>query len=350
MKLMPHLLTNLAENPEYFDEVISLIEREFHYSGKHSFVKDFAPLVNPLNFENCFFMIDEINNKVISHLALCPRIMTKNNSEIKVGLIGGIATHKDYRHQGLFKKLMDHALEQNKDSFGLWFLWSELTGLYEKFSFHLAGGVLETGNAVFSENEKPAGFQKTHFSKLSESELSEIKNIYSNFNELYFFTIKREEKDWAVIFEMDSIDLFIKKNELGNIEKYFCVNKGQDLVSIIHEIGCKPEKYVQLINQIKKYRVWLPESELSLSDSKNIFYMSFIKIGNKDLFNLFLNQITNGELTINEISQDQISFTFKDKNHLASLSEFSSYLFGPKPLVEFEKYLLVPYVTGCDSI
>ena len=52
------VLTTLSSNPEYFEEVIRLIEEEFHYSENQSFEMDFSPLVDPLNFENCFLYID----------------------------------------------------------------------------------------------------------------------------------------------------------------------------------------------------------------------------------------------------------------------------------------------------
>ena len=56
-------LTTLSENPEYFEEVIKLIEEGFHYSESHHYEKDFAPLVDPLNFENCFIYIDKENSQ-----------------------------------------------------------------------------------------------------------------------------------------------------------------------------------------------------------------------------------------------------------------------------------------------
>ena len=186
------IITDLGKNPEFFDELIALIEKEFHYSANHSYATDFAPLVTPLNYENCFLVIDKESHKLISHIAICPRTMIKNGCLLNVGLIGGIVTDHDHRNKGLFKMLMNHVLENFNDSIGLYILWSDLSGLYEKFSFHMAGGLIESGNGVFQDSDKPSGFQKTSFSKLNESEFGEIIKIYSEFNEKKFFTIKRE--------------------------------------------------------------------------------------------------------------------------------------------------------------
>ncbi len=345
-----YVLTDLGKNPEFYDELINLIEKEFHYSHTHSFAKDFAPLINPLNFENCFIIIDEKSNKLLSHLAICPRTMIKKNKLLNVGLIGGIVTDYDYRKQGLFKTLMNHALSQTEDRCGLYLLWSDLGGLYEKFSFHLAGGLVETGNGVFSDQNKPPGFQKTTYGQLEENDFEDIVKIYTEFNEKYFFTIKREEKDWSIIKDMDSIDLFIKRNENGKIENYFCVNKGRDLANIIHEIGSTPDKYLALVKQIKSYQTWLPESEVSLVESKNVFYTAYMKLGNINILNKFFDEVTNGSLKIKIISDDQVEFIFNSIEHKCSVIDFKNYLFGPKPLQEFEPFLLSPYIAGCDSI
>ena len=105
--------TTLAENPEYFEEVIALIEREFHYSQNSKelhYEKDFALLMDPLNFENCYLYIDKESNTVASHLAVSLRTMVKKNHQLNVALIGGIATVKEHRGKDLFKGLMNYAL------------------------------------------------------------------------------------------------------------------------------------------------------------------------------------------------------------------------------------------------
>ena len=171
-------LTTLSENPEYFEEVITLIEKEFHYNSNQTYAKDFALLMDPLNFDNCYLYVDQESNKVVSHLAVCPRIMVKNNSTINIALIGGIATDASFRGRDLFKNLMNHALNIHSQHCGLFILWSEITGLYEKFSFHLAGGLIETGHAVFSANDRPMGFTKTSFKDLSAKDFDCIQKIF----------------------------------------------------------------------------------------------------------------------------------------------------------------------------
>lgn len=343
-------LTTLSENPEYFEEVISLIEKEFHYKSNQSFARDFALLMDPLNFENCFLYVDPQTNKVVSHLAICPRMMIKNNHTMNVAFIGGIATAVEYRGRDLFKSLMNHALSLHSKDCGLFILWSEITGLYEKFSFHLSGGLIETGHAVFTVNDRPMGFNKTSFKELNAKDFDSIQKIYREFNQKYFFTVVREEKEWSIIKEMDSLDLYTKRNADGVIEQYFCVNKGRDLTNIIHEVGCLPDQYLQLMKSLQKFRTWLPESELSLSSNSDIFFTAFMRLGNFQVLKEFLRAVSENELELYEMTGDLISFRFGTLEHQSSHKDFMQYLFGPRPLKEFEKMLLSPYITGTDSI
>lgn len=345
------VITTLSDNPEYFEEVIRLIEEEFHYSEINHYEKDFAPLVDPLNFENCYLYIDQETNTVASHLAVCQRSIIKNNSELKVALIGGIATHKKFRKKNLFRSLMNHALEHYSDNVGLFILWSDLENLYEKFSFYRTGGLIETGKRIFSLSDRPSGYEKTTFSTLSDKEFNSIVSLYTQFNEKYFFTVKRDQKDWSIIREMDSIDLFIKKNSNNEIEKYFCINKGKDLTGIIHEVSCKgAHDFPLLLKELESFKLWLPESENGRFPNSDIFYTAFVRLGSELLINQFLKEVTNGELRILKRENDLIVFDFKGKEYQATPKDFLQYIFGPKPLLEFESYDLSMYISGVDSV
>ncbi|RPJ76379.1 MAG: GNAT family N-acetyltransferase, partial [Alphaproteobacteria bacterium] len=224
-------LTTLAQNPEYFEEVIGLIEEGFHYNESFHYEKDFAPLVDPLNFENCFLYIDKETNTVAAHLAVCIRTLVKDEIETQVALVGGIVTSKKHRGKKLFGNLMNHALSTYENKVSLYILWSDLEVIYEKFFFYRTGGIIETGKGNLSSSEKPAGYGKTKFASLTEKDFDRVRFLYQTFNEKYFFTLKRGERDWAIIKDMNSIDLYIKKNHLGEIIKYFCINKGRDLTN-----------------------------------------------------------------------------------------------------------------------
>lgn len=351
MNLNNYALTTLSQNPEYFDEVIRLIEEGFRYSEANHYELDFAPLVHPLNFENCFLFIDKETNNVAAHLAVCIRTLVKDNIETKIALIGGIVTSSKHRNKNLFKNLMDNALETFKDQVALFLLWSDLEGLYERFFFYRTGGIIETGKKNLSSSERPRGYEKTKFSQLSDRDLQNVIQLYQSFNEKKFFTIKREEKDWSIIKEMSSIDLYVNRNDLGEIKKYFCVNKGKDLNNIIHEVSClNIAEYRQMIKELGSYKIWLPETEQDILGNAEIFYTVYMRLGDLKMLNEFLGQVSQNQLEVLKISNEQVAFNFQDKTYNTSSKEFLQYLFGPKPLDEFIDYQLSLYIAGADSI
>lgn len=344
------VLTSLADNPEYFEEILALIEEEFHYAENQHYEKDFALLMDPSNFENCYFYLDEQSNTVAAHLAVCPRRAIKKSALLEVALIGAIATRREYRGQNLFRNLLTHALERHQGSTGLFMLWSEITGLYEKFQFHLSGGSLESGAAPFTAESKPAGFARTKFTHLSNDDFERVRHLYSSFNERYFFTMHRSSREWDIIRSMDSIDVFIKRNAENEIIQYFCINKGKDLGNIIHEIGCLADYYLPLTTALRNFKLWLPESEQSLTVSKQIFFTAFMKLGDLTKLNEFLSNVTNDRLKITAINEGNVDFSFDDEKHQCSEKYFLQYVFGPRPLKEFEPFQLSLYVTGTDSV
>jgi hypothetical protein len=344
-----YTISTLAEHPDYYDGVIKLIEEEFHYSVPFSFAIDFAPLVNPHNFENCFIVIDRNSNKVAAHLGTLPRTMIKNNVSMPVMMVGGIVTDKALRGQNLFRALMNHACDLYKEKVALVFLWSDINGLYEKFSFYRAGGILETGKGVITNDKTPKGFIKTTFSKLSPKEFSEIKQIYQSFNEKYFFTLKRDAHDWSIISGMSSIDLYIKKSQEQKIESYFCYAKGRDLTFISHELGTSADNYNELINTLAPLKMWLPETEKKFFIKKEILYSSFVKILNRKLLHNFLYSYTQSDLALLTFEGD-VELSFRGNAFQLDEKDFVEGLFGPSPLEEFESLGLSPYIAGTDSI
>jgi predicted acetyltransferase len=344
-----YIISTLAEQPHYYEDVIKLIESEFLYSKEFSFAVDFAPLINPNNFENCFIVIELNSKKLVSHLGALPKIMTKNKYEITMMMIGGIVTDKNYRGKNLFRALMNHACNLYKEKVSLVFLWSELENIYEKFSFHRAGGIIETGKNVITKDKTPEGFIKTSFSKLSLNEFEQIKKIYQSFNEKYFFTIKRTSQDWSIIREMSSIELYIKKSANNTIESYFCYGKGKDLTCTIHELGTNANNYNEFINLLSPYKTWLPETEKKFFIKNDVLYSSYIKILNRHILHDFLYAYTSSDLAlltfdgVVQLSYQGDTFELEEK-------DFIEGLFGPSPLEEFEFLGLSPYITGTDSI
>lgn len=138
--------------------------------------------------------------------------------------------------------------------------------------------------------------------------------------------------------------------KLAPLSSIFASTKRHDLTNIIHEISCLPDQYLQLMKTLQKYKTWLPESELDISSNKDIFFTAFMRLGNLKILKEFLSDVSHGELQLHDVTGDLITFSFGASEHQSSHKDFLQYLFGPRPLKEFESLVLSPYIPGTDSI
>lgn len=344
-------ITNLAKNPEYFDDVLDLIEREFHYPEDKSFEVDFYPLMNSSNFEHCHVLIDTQDNTVVGHIGVCLRNLQHQNTKSPIALIGGVCVESNYQGMGLFKHLIQHVIQHYQDKVALFLLWSDKSDLYRKMDFYEAGAYFQTGNKDFSSSLIPTTFIHKKLTQLNLSEKDQIKVIYSNFILKKFWSIERTNKDWENIFQMDSVDGFFRYHE-DNITDYFFAHKGHDLQGIIHEFGTKDlNSYPSLLEKISEFKTWLPFQEASsVKDYPEVLYYSaHFKVGNTNLFNLFLNDWSQGKLQVRKID-NLFHFYFDGHPYELTQEQLIQGLFGPNLLEEFSSFGGPIFIAGTDSI
>lgn len=334
--------TNLKESPEYYLSVISLIESEFEYDKNFSFKDDFSAIFRQENHEHVLMLIDEESKQVVSTLSYLPKTLLKNQHLFPVVFIGGIATRKDYTRQGLFRRLMNHVILVNQQKVGLFMLWSNHQGLYEKFHFHLAGGILETDhNSHFSYNE----YTNAELKNLSIEDIQNIKSIYSNEIESKHFAIKRTENDWELFFKHSSTKLFIKRAPENQISSYYLIGKGHDLKEIVHEFAP--------LDQQSAYpeKTWLPEYAIENNQSGQMQYTAYMRLGSQIILEKFINQLApSASLKIKKIQEFNVMFSYQNQNYELSEEDFLHSLFGPNPINEFSNLKLSPYISGLESI
>lgn len=340
-------IKNLKTHPEFRNEIISLIEKEFNYF-EHSFEKDFYLLMNIENAHNCYFLYDEINSKVVCHIAILERNLIKNYIILPVIFIGGIATKDEYKGKGFFRYLMNYIIQEHNNNCALMILWSELQNLYEKFSFYQAGLIIQSGNKIFDKHDD---YQKTKFTELSEKEFNDIKKLYTNSIESDYFTVKRSESEWNKIKKLATVDLYIKK-ENDDVISYFCLNKGRDLQNIIHEFVTIKTKYKKELNSISDYQIWLNEAQGKMLEKNDYekFFCAFFRLANIETLNNFIKSIDSNINISKSINSNYIDLTINDQIYTLDENNFLSSFFGPFPAEELEHLSLTPLISGIDSI
>lgn len=339
-----YIQSTLAHFPDFFEDTIHLIEKEFKYPSHHSFLTDFYPLMGPLNHQNCHILIDQ--NKVIGHIAVKERILTYKGVKTKVALLGAIALNEKYQQQGNFTPFFNRIIEKYSKDNSLLLLWSDLKSLYNRFNFYEAGGVIQTGKKKLLNENLPSSWIKTDFKSLTPSELDEIKNIYQGQDLL---TLERTESDWDQIKEITSASLYIKNNN-SKITSYFIKDKGNDLNNIIHEFASLDNDIITAFQEFSDYQLWLPEKFNNTFNKKDIFYGAFFRVANLNNLSKFLSQLTHNQLSIHNYTNDIIQLKYKNAEFDFTVEDFLTGIFGPNPIKEFSEILPAIYIAGLDSI
>jgi GNAT superfamily N-acetyltransferase len=219
-----HSRNRLVQAQLRSDDPLFSVEREY-------------PIV--LDQSRCAFShcITTNDNVVVAHANLWPRqfISADNNSNIyPVGLIGNVATHKDWQNRGLMRKLFEHlekaALEQGLCAL---ILWSDLHQFYQNLGF----ASLSREYRLHIPRGRAGSSQKELFNINTQS--LGIKDMRQLLDARYKvpLTLERTPEEFLQLLTIPATYLFVKMGQ-NAVERYYVIGKGYDMVNVIHEWGC----------------------------------------------------------------------------------------------------------------
>lgn len=337
--------TNLAQNPELYNETVRLIEKSFNYPPGHSFEDDFYNLLTPINHKHNHILVD--GDKVVAHIGVNLKEVAKDEISCLVAFIGGVAVNEDYRGQGHFKTLFNYVIEKYSENCAFFLLWSDKSELYKKYDFYEFGAVTQLGQKEEDEDYfNSLGFKKTKLKSLKEEEIKKLHKLYKH-NVSGYLAPKRTPRSWDTISNIVTTDLYIQKDN-REITNYFFINKGFDLPGVIHENSFFKDE--PLLEKFKEYKLWLPEKHSTYMESSASLYTGIIKIANTALFSDFIRKIFSNDLLISEVIDNNVEFSFKEEDFTLPLDEFVHFILGPHPAEEFLPYGNWFFIPGLDSI
>lgn len=315
----------LDKNPDKRSECLSLIEKSFNYKDDHSFDNDFSLLTSKRNSSNCYFVEDD-DHTVIATLFTLPRTLLYKDEKMDVLFLGGISVRDENRGAGIFKTLLETVILMN-GSCGLFLLWSDLSDLYEKFSFYEFGLI----------EEKPNGdSQNITLTPISKEERESVKKHYKELQNTYLLP-DRSTDDWEELFNSPSI----QSHSDGQGNFYF-LNKGMDLQGICHEshpMDAKPLSGFTSWNVTSK-----PEKESLLR------YMGFLRLGNLEVINHFISTTSKGRLSLLEADSEMIKVHFDGEEYELGYRDFIQGIWGPGQVEEWKDLVPPLVIFGFDSI
>jgi N-acetylglutamate synthase-like GNAT family acetyltransferase len=231
-------------------------------------------------YSYCAAKTDDPKKKIIAHANLWPRQLNTSPMHV-IGLVGNVATNVDYRGQGVMSELLRSIAEQGR-RLGLSYLvlWSDLGEFYQKLGFSSLGKekrwLLEAEKleATFDGN----ALTKDAFRLVSPSELSsaDLRAMLRSQPPLPL-TLERSATDLAYQLTIPEMEIFVKRSESSQIDAYFVIGKGYDMVGVIHDWGAVNAQI--LIHGVfdcfkqKKWRQLLLLAPAALSPSwDNVFF------------------------------------------------------------------------------
>ena len=101
--------------------------------------KEYPLAFNEKNFENIKIIQDQ-NNKILSHAVIKILNIKSPIGIFKVATIGSVVTAPEYRKKGLCKEIINECLRHaEKKCCDFAILWTDLFDFYQKFDFELCG-------------------------------------------------------------------------------------------------------------------------------------------------------------------------------------------------------------------
>lgn len=315
-------IRTLENYPERLQDCLTLIEKSFEYDSSYSFKEDFKLLINESNFKNCFFIEQE--SKVTATVFTLPRILEYKSHKLPVLFIGGISVDQNMQGQGLFRELFETVITLS-GSYALFFLWSDMSNLYEKFNFYEFGEICEKESSETQQTQN-----------ISHEDFLNLKKDYAKLSQ-NFVLPHRSAKDWDLLWSTSSIKKVTDQS--GNI---LFVNKGMDLQNVIHE------SYPINAANNTSYTMW----NFNQAEDKNTInrFMGFVRIGNLQDLSNFVKVISNNQIEIMSSEHNILNISYLNEPYNMSEKDFIQGLWGPGKIEEWSNLIPKILIFGFDSI
>jgi predicted N-acetyltransferase YhbS len=220
-----------ACRPDESEKWTEFLNRNFGYQTPNSYAVDFAPLFdsNALGHSRLAW----INNKIASSATLYPTTAITPQQQIKLGIIGAVATSEEFRGKGLSQQLLQE-LEATARSLKLdaLMLWSDQREFYTKAGFQQVGK-----QEVFGLADLPPPEMLMSGTAVYGWDWHQVRAIYEN----HPTRVQRTDAYWHALENIKSCTRVQWIDDTGTVLAYLGFDRGKDLHGIVHEWGGTPQ-------------------------------------------------------------------------------------------------------------
>jgi N-acetylglutamate synthase-like GNAT family acetyltransferase len=120
-------------------ETLAVLDLIFHSCKTRRMGKYYPYAYGPRNLHNMRIM--KADGRIIAHAAIYPRFVnTLDGLELKVGCIGGVATHPDYRGKGYATAILNDCIgKMEQEDYDISILWTDSPYFYRRLGWESAG-------------------------------------------------------------------------------------------------------------------------------------------------------------------------------------------------------------------
>lgn len=237
------------------NEWISFLDSQFEYGDSHSYGVDFAPLFEDKAISNSRLIY--IDGRIAASAIVYPKKMFIGEDTLNLGVIGAVATHPDFRNQGMSSAIIEE-LEKIAQSLKLdgMILWSDKEEFYSKLGFFPLGQQLIYFLASLESAPEVSGKATRGWN------LAQVSNLYN----MHVVRSERTQEYWKSLERITSCDRYQWVDDTGAVKAYLGFNRGKDMQNVIHEWGGEADFLHALVSEVLRTHpnlMWLTHPDLN---------------------------------------------------------------------------------------
>ncbi len=186
-----------------------------------------------------FSVCCEESELIVAHANLWPRriLGADGNTVAKVGLVGNVATHPNFRGRGVMKSLLDELITRaTSQSLDALILWSDLSSFYQKMGFVALGEEFRwhiDRQLLGKEQVQSGHFQ---FCPAADAGSEIIQSCYA-LRYKQFPTLERTPGENLMIHKIPAMFLATYFDQSHQLSAFAIMGKGYDMAGVVHEWG-----------------------------------------------------------------------------------------------------------------
>lgn len=311
-----------------YEDLIKLMDTAFNMQGDQKFERLLPKLYFKENKDMIHYGAYE-DGKLVASIGLYKMTMVSKYSSIKVGCVGAVSTHPDYRLKGYFKELMKRILKTaKKDNYDLLFLGGNRVR-YGRFGFENAGRKFVFNISQRTKHRlKPESFEVI---KLNKDDHKEIEICLSLYNKSSQRMLRTKENFYNHVISWNCVPYIVKVND--EIIGYYGLKDDSLIYEFIYKKGHKDTVLAACLLDKKEVSIQTSMNELTKDMLRKI---DWYRVEYNEMFNVLNWDNVAKYLNFNESYKEDFKRLNKKERIIVGLgSEISESKYGYESIFTF---------------